>query len=108
MDISDDSFTSAARYNVHRNYQGGHWSTVTTLTRHDGQVTVSVQGIAWDINQKLVNTSTGQTFTNINQFGNVFDLGFLADGNYNFAVQTYHGVTINHNVRVNVRRPAIN
>ncbi|MFT5884702.1 MAG: hypothetical protein ACI9IP_001159 [Arcticibacterium sp.] len=108
MDVSDDSFNTAARYNVHRNYQGGHWSTVTTLTRHDGQVTVSVQGIAWDMNQILMNTSTGQSYNNINQFGNVFDLGFLPDGNYNFAIKTYHGVTINNNIRVNVKRPATN
>ncbi|MFT7247353.1 MAG: hypothetical protein ACI97P_000117 [Arcticibacterium sp.] len=108
MDISDDSFNTASRYNVHRNYQGGHWSTVTTLTRHDGQVTVSVQGIAWDMNQMLVNTSTGQSYNNINQFGNVFDLGFLPDGNYNFAVKTYHGVEINNTIRVNVKRPSTN
>ncbi|WP_341226864.1 hypothetical protein [uncultured Arcticibacterium sp.] len=108
VDISDDGYQTASRYTVYRNYQGGHWSTVTTMTRHDGRVTVSAQGINWDTDQLLVNVSTGQTYYNIQQFGNVFDLGYLPDGDYQFAAKTYHGHTINNRVIVKVKRPAIN
>ncbi|AWV98136.1 hypothetical protein [Arcticibacterium luteifluviistationis] len=108
IDVSDDGYQTASRYTVYRNYQGGHWSTATTLTRHDGRVTVSVQGINWDTDQLLVNVSTGQTYYNIQQFGNVFDLGYLPDGDYQFAVKTYHGHTINDRVIVKVKRPSIN
>lgn len=108
IDMSTDDFRTAARYTVYRNYQGGHWSTVTTMTRHDGHVTLTAQGINWDTDQTVINLATGQSYSNIPGFGNVFDLGFLADGDYVFAVKTYHGVTMNDHLVIKVKRPPLN
>ena len=108
IDVSTDNFNSAARYTVYRNYQGGHWSVVTTATRHDGRVTVTAQGISWEMDQQLVNLNTGQVYPNVSTFGNVFDLGFLGDGDYVFALRTYNGVTINNRILVRVKRPPLN
>jgi hypothetical protein len=107
MDISDDGYTTGSRYTVYRNYLGGHYSTATTMTRHDGRVTVSVTGINWEIDQLLVNVNTGASFGSIATFGNVFDLGNLPDGDYQFSLKTYQGNTINNRVIVKVKRPSI-
>ena len=107
LDLSTDNFVTGARYNVYRNYQGGHWTAVTTFTRHDGKVTVSAQGVSWEVDQILVNVATGQEFRNISKFGNVFDLGYLGDGTYEFKVKTYTGVLLPHHIVVKVRKPSI-
>jgi len=108
MDVTTDYFQTASRYNVHRYQQGGHWSVVTTLTRHDGKVSTSVQGINYDVDQILVNNFTGQTYYCNVEFGNTFDLGFLPEGVHQYSLKTYHGVTINNRILVNVKRPSLN
>jgi hypothetical protein len=108
LDISTDYFQTASRYNVHRYQQGGHWSVVTTLTRHDGKVGTSIQGLNRDVDQLLVNNQTGQSFYCNVEYGNVFDLGFLPDGDYQFSLKTYNGITINDRISIRVKRPAVN
>jgi hypothetical protein len=108
MDVSVDYFQTVSRYNIHRYQQGGHWSVVTTLTRHDGKVSTSVQGIDYDVDQILVNNATGQSYYCNVEFGNTFDLGFLPDGVHQFSLKTYHGVTINNRILVSVKRPSLN
>lgn len=107
LDLSTDNFATGARYTVYRNYQGGHWTAVSTFTRHDGKVTVSAQGVSWEVDQILVNVATGQEFRNISKFGNVFDLGYLGDGTYMFNVKTYNGQTLPHRIVVKVKKPSI-
>lgn len=105
LDVSKDGFVTGERYTVYRNYQGGHWTTVTTLTRHDGRVTVNCQGINWETNQKLVSNSNGKTFWTKGHFGNLFELGYLSDGDYSFQLQTKEGFVVNPNVVIKVKRP---
>jgi hypothetical protein len=78
------------------------------MTRHDRRVTVTVQGIHWDMDQRLVNVNTGQVYNNIPEFGNVFVLGAMNDGTYHFRIETYTGVVINDRVIVKVKQPLLN
>lgn len=108
IDISNDGFQSGRRYTVYRNALGGHWTVVSTLTRSDGRVTVSAQALTYESNQILRNKATGQEYRNTDYYGHVFDLGNMADGDYEFELKASDGRTIINRVIVKVKRPPIN
>ncbi len=92
------------RFIVHRNHQGGHFSVVTTITRHDGNVFVQPRHVTNFLPQKLVDEN-GKEFVSDSRWGRSFHLGELPDGEYRFKLYSQENVLIDPNIIVKVRKP---
>lgn len=92
------------RFTVHRNHQGGHFSVVTTLTRHDGYVFVEPRHVTNFLPQKLVDEK-GKEYFSDPRWGRAINLGVFSDGEYKFKLYSQENVLIDPNIIVKVRRP---
>ncbi len=105
IDVSRDNFQTAQRFNVYRTYLGGHYNTISTMTRHDNHVFVTAQVITRELDQILIDKATGKLYYSDPQYGCLFDLGVLADGSYHFELRTYNNLPISDDIYVEVKKP---
>jgi hypothetical protein len=105
IDVSRDNFQTAQRFNVYRTYLGGHYNTISTMTRHDNHVFVTAQVITRELDQILVDKSTGKLYYSDPKYGSLFDLGVLPNGSYQFELRTYNNLPISEDIYVEVKRP---
>ena len=92
------------RFTVHRSHAGGHYSAVSTATRHDGRVFVTVQrAVKAALPQILERKDSSQQFESRRGTGYLFDLGVLLDGDYQFRLKSHTGYVIDDNISIRVK-----
>lgn len=105
LDVTNNGGSHIQRFAVYRNFQGGHYNVVCTMTRQDGRVFVTAQLASAEVEQTLTNNANGEVFPSNDTYGMCFDLGYLTDGDYYFTLKTYNGYVIDTNIHVKVVRP---
>ncbi|MBX7196505.1 MAG: hypothetical protein K1X94_30910 [Sandaracinaceae bacterium] len=104
FDVSGDAGATVQRFTVYRNHQGGHYSVVSTMTRQDGRVFLTVEALNAEASQVLRDESTGERIASDPQYGMLFDLGIQPDGDRTFSLIDPSGRVIEPSIVARIRR----